>query len=794
APNAGGWFGWFINAEKILHDYDITLDHRSADRTTSSVTVYPHQTVRRYTSGITETFTMIDSINALLIELTAPSDAKIDLVVSPGEQFLLDSTVALPGRAWKRSASAAGVPSVLLSMPYRVRGGMVFVLSAGSSISQARRQSDSVYAHRTEFRNSRRDRMNRILERGAISTAKPTTLGKAFAWAVLQTDALIMRQNVNGVPTKGIFAGLPWFNNYWGRDSFISLAGATYVIGNFSDAREILRSYARFQETDSTSTNYGRIPNLVTVSSMQYNTADGTPWFVAGVGEYVRATNDTAFYGEMYPVIVRAIEGTLKYHTDSLLFLTHADADTWMDAVGPDGPWSPRGTRANDIQALWWKQLRVSAEIALWNHDTARARSWSMLAQQLARTFNTYFIDSVNGRIYDHLNADGTHSIQERPNELFCLQGLVSAPAMIRRVTNRMLSELVYTHGTSSLAQTDSAFTPYHHYEPYYVQDAAYHNGIVWTWLNGAAIHAATLCNYQDAVYPVTLNMVHQILDRGCVGALSELLDAHVRPGEREPRLSGTYSQAWSLAEFVRSMYEDYLGVRVDARMRKIVLQPHLPVGLSDVTFAVTTPDGMISIRYEKKGTHLLVTPISHATCVYRLVVARGDSSIVVSDVASEIIDPAHRTQARSLSVTLPAPPVRLPRLARPVLLPYLKALKGPSYPLLSVAEAGAKNPSARTLFDAQDSSGDDRGPSPGTYTYPSSVHLKPGSLDITHARIRYDAKHVYVTLVFRRLSDPGWHPEYGFQLTLAAIAIHRSAHDTAIDVGVNSKMRLAPE
>jgi carbohydrate-binding DOMON domain-containing protein len=51
----------------------------------------------------------------------------------------------------------------------------------------------------------------------------------------------------------------------------------------------------------------------------------------------------------------------------------------------------------------------------------------------------------------------------------------------------------------------------------------------------------------------------------------------------------------------------------------------------------------------------------------------------------------------------------------------------------------------------------------------------------------------MYFRLTFKNLSDPGWHPEYGFQLTLAAIAIHRSADNTQTAVGVNSHATLDP-
>jgi glycogen debranching enzyme len=815
SQNSGGWFGWFVNAEKILHDYELIIGGARADRSASTVTVYPDHTIRTYKNGTLESMTMTDSLNALVIEVTA-NKQELDLRVLLPDQFTIEPNTVPPYRSWKRSPMRKHdvVPSFIVCVPYRTTRGVVFVISASSTQEQAMRLADSVFLHRETLAATRRMRMEALLRRAAI-VADDQRLTKAFAWSVLSMDALIMRQAVNGVPTKGIYAGLPWFNNYWGRDSFISLPGATYVTGNFNDAKEILRSYARFQERDTTSTNYGRIPNLATPTSVQFNTADGTPWFVKGVEGYVDASSDTAFYREMYPVVLRSIEGTLRYHTDSLLFLTHADAESWMDAVGPNGPWSPRGTRANDIQALWSDQLRILARIALAIGDRQQYSEWMSLWSKVTGNFRRAFIDSARGLVYDHLTARGTPSQELRPNQLFCLNLLDNDSVRTKMVTT-VLSQLVYEHGTGTLAQTDSNFTPYHHYEPFYVQDAAYHNGIVWTWLNGAAIDAAAQYSLQDVVYPVTTNMVHQILDRGCVGTLSELLDAHPRKGEPEPRLSGTYSQAWSLAEFIRALYQDYLGAKVDPLHHTITLRPRLPKAINDISFPLATPDGMITVRYQRKGTDISVSLLTQASAEYRILysyryldgneveatlmlaaehtselvhsqrrlVEKRDGKIISYERASDRwlwINPAARSIASSV------------RLATPTLVPYLKALRGPSYPLLQLSAAGKKNPSAVLLFEADDSTGDDRGLT-GTYRYPATVQLKPGSLDIVHAAVRYDKKNMYFRLVFKNLSDPGWHPEYGFQLTLAAIAIHRSPENTQTVVGINSRMTLSPE
>jgi carbohydrate-binding DOMON domain-containing protein len=127
--------------------------------------------------------------------------------------------------------------------------------------------------------------------------------------------------------------------------------------------------------------------------------------------------------------------------------------------------------------------------------------------------------------------------------------------------------------------------------------------------------------------------------------------------------------------------------------------------------------------------------------------------------------------------------------LARPAFDPNFPVLKGPPYPVLSLDEIRESNPFAETLFDNDDSTGDDKGIS-GFYRYPTSPNFRAGILDITHANVRFDSSNVYFSLSFRNLTNPGWHPEYGFQLTMVAVAIHRGNRGTT-QVGDNAQFVL---
>ncbi len=815
AQNSGGWQGWFVNAVKILDDYSLELEGAAIDRTAATTTVFPYQLVRKYADGAEERLTFLDSLNALVVEYATTATVKkvptisLNLVTGFEEQGSPPSL-----RVWKMKTASPekSVPKWIALSSRRSASHIMYIVAASYSRDEVKELSFSIAKNAQSMIAARKERMEKILQRSYLKT-NDDELDHALMWAKLSLDALIMNQSQSGTPVKGIFAGLPWFNNYWGRDSFISLPGATFVTGNFSDAREILLSFARFQEKDSSSTNYGRIPNIVTPSSVAYNTADGTPWFVKQMYDYVKISDDTALIRDLFPVVRRSIEGTIRYHTDSLGFLTHGAAETWMDAVGPNGPWSPRGNRACDIQALWYYQLLIGSFEAEYLARHSLAVRWKSLADRVEKNFNIYFVDKDNKLVFDHLNTDGTPSRELRPNQLFCLD-IVNSEEIREAIVKTVTSDLMYEQGVGTLSQSDTNFHPFHHYEPYYVQDAAYHNGIVWTWLNGHAIYALTRNDQEDLTFAVTRNMVHQILYRGCVGTLSELLDAQARAGESEPRLSGAFSQAWSLAEFIRGFYQDYLGIGIDATDHTLRINPKLPTALRHVDCTFRAGQSRIHARYDVMGDSIRImlkadTLAQRYAVNYLWVYHSGDAvffntaltpgdtlSIAHSLDSYAIYQNGERTASSSDSAVWyvhdfsPVADFADLRLAQPLLNGQFRTLQGPQYPTLSLDEVRRNNREANILFDKKDPAGDDRGES-GTYVYPSNANFKPGILDIIHATVKYDSANAYFTLMFRDLSDPGWHPEYGYQLTITAIALHRGDTGSTL-VGLNSKFTLA--
>ena len=490
---------------------------------------------------------------------------------------------------------------------------------------------DECRALAEEFRNegeallaARKERINSLITEYNPLESNLPELDKSLAWITITMGELITCQQGNG-----IYAGLPWFNEYWGRDMFISMPGACLVTGQFDIAKQILKDFAKLQDTDPDSETYGRIPNRANLEGILYNTTDGTPRFVIQAYQLAQYSGDTEFLHELYPAISMSIEASIMNYIDEKGYLTHADADTWMDVKRNGIPGSPRGNRANDIQALWYQQLVAGSKIAKLLGDEGAAEKWSGLAVMLASNFEYDFCNKEEGYIYDHINADGSADLQFRPNQLYCFD-LILDDDFKQQVTRRTWEELVYPWGVASLAQWDQQFHPQHENWHYYHKDDAYHNGTIWLWNNGIAMQRMIEYGQTDTAWELFKNMNRQALHEGAVGSLSENADAHPREGQTWVIRSGTFLQAWSNAEHLRVWYQHFLGIRPDLLNGKIIVDPRIPSEITSIETSVKVGNGTLHYKYKDGKVSLKLEG-----CDARLIV----SEPVIGQINSQVFD-----------------------------------------------------------------------------------------------------------------------------------------------------------
>lgn len=588
--------GYVVKSGTVFHNYVSVVDGARNERATGREQVLPFGHRVRYANGSLEELALLSKKHALALRLTSERPAMLGLkplLRTAGALTFSDGVVIVaPGNgATQFMALAADRPFTLeeglLLRASAATTSFTVVAAFGGSAAQAAGRARAL-ASGDPIGDERRASYA-ALTRSYLATSD-LDYNKALNWAKAASRLFVVDEY-----GAGIWAGLPWFRENWGRDTFIALPGTLLVSGQFADAKAVLANFARFQNLATPrDKDYGRIPNRVSPDEIIYNTVDGTPWMLREAHEYIRYTGDKAFAADMYKLAVPYFEGAIANYVDADGLLRHAASDTWMDARVENAthqPWSDRGPRANDIQALWYTALDTGAWLATQAGDQKRAREWNALAAKARASFLRLFWD---GKLMaDRLRADGSRDLKVRPNQLMVatipfddfVPGAVQA-----RVTKSAVTQLLYPYGIASLSQDDPYFHPRHENAAFHHKDAAYHNGTIWGWNAGFTVTALNRFGYQDLSWALSQHLGKQILGLGTLGNMSENLDALPHEnGRLQP--SGTFAQSWSVAEYARNGYQDYVGFRPDLPNDTLAFEPAIPAAWS--RFGALLPFGV---------------------------------------------------------------------------------------------------------------------------------------------------------------------------------------------------------
>jgi len=136
------------------------------------------------------------------------------------------------------------------------------------------------------------------------------------------------------------------------------------------------------------------------------------------------------------------------------------------------------------------------------------------------------------------------------------------------------------------------------------------HNGPAWSWLAGPAAYALTRYDRQDIAYTITSSMVRHALERDLVGSIPEAFDAALIGGNAVPAASGRRASLHGMSEVLRSVYQDFFGVRIDVPSNVLSVQPRLPrhLTLVDVTIRFGNEPIWLLYRTEAEKSELVVT------------------------------------------------------------------------------------------------------------------------------------------------------------------------------------------
>ena len=400
-----------------------------------------------------------------------------------------------------------------------------------------------------------KDRINTIINNAGYNNNFVNNLIKA-------SDHFVV--NRNSTKLKTILAGFPWFTD-WGRDTMISFEGLCLVTKRFKEAREILESFAKYVKN-------GLVPNVfpdINTDPM-YNTVDGSLWYFQAVYKYLKYTGTEEDYKfiqdkiynkliDIYENYKKGTDFSIKMDVDGLICAGNGlDQVTWMDVRVGDLVVTPRHGKPVEINALWYNSLCILKELTerFSINNKKLINELSDLINKVKESFNKKFWYEKGQYLYDVVDENDN---KIRPNQIF----VVSLPFSLlseekeKKVVDTVYKYLYSTYGLRSLSFLDD------NYKNKYIgklinRDKAYHMGTTWGYLIGPFITAFVKVNKHseesilEAKYMLELFEDH--LNDGCINGIAEIFD-----GDFSSTGRGCYSQAWSVAEVLRSYTQDVL-------------------------------------------------------------------------------------------------------------------------------------------------------------------------------------------------------------------------------------------
>ena len=362
-------------------------------------------------------------------------------------------------------------------------------------------------------------------------------------------DAMISYANFS---MKEIYAGFPFFNQFWLRDallvlpSFLCINNAVFV----KDVLKRIRSAGKG----------GAFPNLAGGSLFS---ADVPALFLIAVKEYLDWTHDLDMLRESSTVIkdsvaygIGLLDGGLIHDSGKL---------TWMDTL--DREYSV------ELQALWAKAFDCASDmlrLAGRYYDEAK-----MSSETIKSNMHRY---KRLGYVSDQVKLD-INSANQLFTVLFETVDENTSRIVLQNAEKNLLSE----QGVLSVSAKDAIYDP-----------NGYHNGAIWPFLTAVLAGAA----FGHGRFDIGRRCLDIITSKNfgvqCKSRINEILEPSGVP-------RGCPSHAWSIGLLPFVIDRFMLGINVDAAARKVLVRK----SIETVDFSRTLNLNRREIRLTMKNGRL---------------------------------------------------------------------------------------------------------------------------------------------------------------------------------------------
>ena len=332
----------------------------------------------------------------------------------------------------------------------------------------------------------------------------------------------------------GMFAGLPWFFQFWSRDAAVC-SRALMLVGKADYSRKILLKQVEGILPD------GRTPNIFgnmykdSTGPAPGSSADGIGWVCARLGDLLQAKKLSADEKKHVAGILEKSAERFRNNYERGGLIYNRGLETWMDtAVSND---TREGFRI-EIQALQLATYRLLYSL------TGQTKYFRLEKQLAAKVREKFW----NGKIL----ADGLEDFTPRPNAFiaaYIYPSLLSREEWTSCFRNLLDSLWLDWGGIATIDKKNSLFLDEHSGEPPY----SYHRGDSWFWINNLAaiaMHRTDKKRFNGYIKKIYEASTNDILWKGALGCHSELSSA------REQRAEGSLDQAWSSAMYIELVDE----------------------------------------------------------------------------------------------------------------------------------------------------------------------------------------------------------------------------------------------
>ena len=463
-------------------------------------------------------------------------------------------------------------------------------------------------------------------------TSSVHSMQRLFDQAVEDMAALRLPMPCDGGVETVPAAGLPWFVALFGRDTLIaSLQSVILDPGLARSTLAVLGAWQATAQDDYRDAEPGKILHELRRGELAalkliphtpyYGTADATPlylvllhaaWKATGDLDLIRQHLHTAegcldwidHYGD------RDGDGFQEYGTRSGQGYENVGWKDSGEAVVDEKGAMVHGPKAIcEIQGYVFAAWRGMAEIFAALGDPTRAALLTAKADALHTRFNAAFWNEEAGFYAYCLDGAKTpiHSVASNPGHLLW-SGIVPPDRAARVVDRLMQPDMWSGWGIRTLSADNPAYNPY-----------SYQVGSVWPHDNSLIALGCARYGLSEAAGRIAED-IHRAAGFFAQRQLPELYSGVQRDETNFPvqYLGANVPQAWAAAS-VFALVQAMLGLEPDAPQDRLLVSPHLPAWLPDVT-----------LHDLRVGRHVLDIAFRREGDATVFEVLRGDPACVV--------------------------------------------------------------------------------------------------------------------------------------------------------------------